>query len=133
LNYEIKITGVKIAVIWGSFFLYVDAATQQNRNQQVTELPVTDTIIPDNIAGNFSDQAELRFDSTGIKTFIDNHPAFKSYVDEYTRFYSGRSYTYAWHNKAGLIEQSGILYNRVIQLRDNGLTDAAPGMKNTVK
>jgi L,D-transpeptidase YcbB len=97
-----------------------------------TEVPpvqvtaVTDTINPSDIAGNFSDQSELRFDSTEISKFLVSHPDFKSYANDYKRFYSNRRYTYAWHNKQGLIEQSNILYNRVMQLRDNGVTDAAP-------
>jgi L,D-transpeptidase YcbB len=89
-------------------------------------LATADTINPSDIAGNFSDQAEFRFDSSEINKFINSHPAFKSYTDEFTRFYSARKYTYAWYSKAGLIEQSNILYNRVMQLRDNGIPDPAP-------
>lgn len=90
---------------------------------------ITDTIVPTEIAGNFSDQAELQFDSSEINKFIQAHPAFKPYEKEYSRFYSARNYTYAWHSRTGLIEQSSILYNRIMQLRDNGLADAAPYME----
>jgi murein L,D-transpeptidase YcbB/YkuD len=103
---------------------------QNNKDIAADSVPaMADTIAPTEIAGNFSDQAELRFDSSEINRFIQAHPAFKSYEKEYSRFYSGRNYTYAWHNRTGLIEQSSILYNRIMQLRDNGLTDAAPYME----
>ncbi len=105
---------------------------QAQNNKDKTAVPAavkTDTIAPADIAGNFSDQAELRFDSSEISKFIHTHPSFKSYYKDYIRFYSGRRYTYAWHNKAGLIEQSNILYNRIIQLRDNGVADVAPYME----
>jgi murein L,D-transpeptidase YcbB/YkuD len=91
--------------------------------------PSVDTIMPADIVGNFSDQSELRFDSTEIIKFINEHPAFKSFTNDFKRFYSDRRYTYAWHNRTGLIEQSTILYNRIMQLRDNGLADAAPYME----
>jgi murein L,D-transpeptidase YcbB/YkuD len=87
---------------------------------------IRDTIAPKDIVGNFSDQSELKFDSTAIDQFIGEHPLFKPYRRDFTRFYSSRKYTYAWHNPTGLIEQSHILYNRVMQLRDNGVQDPAP-------
>jgi L,D-transpeptidase YcbB len=113
------------------FALILGCGQAQNNNDTAADSVAakTDTIVPTEIAGNFSDQAELRFDSSEISKFIQAHPAFKSYEKEYFRFYSARNYTYAWHNRTGLIEQSSILYNRIMQLRDNGLVDAAPYME----
>jgi L,D-transpeptidase YcbB len=102
-----------------------EAKNKPAKNTIATTASV-DTIMPADIVGNFSDQSELRFDSTEINQFINEHPAFRSYRKDFTRFYSGRNYTYAWHSPTGLIEQSHILYNRVVQLKDNGVLDPAP-------
>ncbi|HLO80362.1 MAG TPA: L,D-transpeptidase family protein [Chitinophagaceae bacterium] len=119
------------SAVWTGLILwaFLTGCGQARNNVETNPKPVAtnaDTIAPGDIAGNFSDQALLHFDSTEINKFIEAHPAFKSYYDEYVRFYSGRHYSYAWHNKTGLIEQSNILYNYVMQLRDNGVPDAAP-------
>ncbi|HSF45714.1 MAG TPA: L,D-transpeptidase family protein [Chitinophagaceae bacterium] len=113
-----------------SLMMLLFLGCQQGRSgadkQVNTVTVVTDTIAPTDVVGNFSDQTELKFDSSAIDQFIQDHPVFETYRSDFTRFYSHRKYTYAWHNKSGLIEQSHILYNRVMQLRDNGVQDPAP-------
>lgn len=89
-------------------------------------VPVADTIAPSDIAGKFSGQTDLRFDSSALNAFIAKHPKFATYRDEMTKFYSPRSFAYAWQNNNGLIEQSSILYNQIQAFRDNGIQADIP-------
>jgi murein L,D-transpeptidase YcbB/YkuD len=121
------------------------SCTQSSENKAADKallVPTNDTVPPTAIAGNFSSQTELRFDSTRIDSFFKAYPLFRKYASDFNKFYSNRKYAYAWHNEAGLIEQSSILYNRILQIRDNGVNpnipyedvyktmmeDAAPGL-----
>lgn len=85
-----------------------------------------DTLDPDIIAGNFSDQKAMVIDSAVIQEFIRSYPLFTSVEKELTRFYRARGYAFAWHVSNKLIEQSNILYNRILHMEDNGLPLHAP-------
>lgn len=120
--------------------IFLLSMTQCSQGSSLTErknadtVPVLrDTIPIKEIAGNFSDQRELRFDSSAIDRFILSHPEFSTFKDDYQRFYAGRNYTYAWHNMNGRIEQTSILYNHVMQLRDNGISSPAPYVEEYTK
>lgn len=91
-----------------------------------TAQQAVDTIIHGNIAGNFSDQTSLRFDSTRLDSFLVQYPAFVPYRNDLERFYRPRQYAYAWQNSQGLIEQSSILYNQLLALQDNGVKAEIP-------
>lgn len=95
-------------------------------NKPLPPKPSADTIIPSDIAGKFSGQTDLRFDSSALNAFIAKHPRFASYKDEMIRFYSPRRFAYAWQNDNGLIEQSSILYNQIQAFRDNGIQADIP-------
>lgn len=89
-------------------------------------LQVIDTIVPSDIAGRFSDQTQLRFDSTRLDSFLVRYPSFSSYKADFRKFYSPRQFAYAWQNNQGLIEQSSILYNQINALQDNGIQAEIP-------
>jgi murein L,D-transpeptidase YcbB/YkuD len=81
-----------------------------------------DSIPASELAGNFSSQTVMRFDSAAIPAFLNQYPLFKEYKEEFTRFYSSRQFAYAWHQPDSRpIEQSSILYNRVFNIDENGL------------
>ena len=85
-----------------------------------------DTINPDIIAGSFSDQKNLKIDSLAIRQFILAYPLFNPIQQELSKFYNGRGYALAWYENNRLIEQSNILYNRILHMEDNGLPLEAP-------
>ena len=89
--------------------------------KKAASLPVSDTVLPSTIAGNFSDQTTIRFDSTAVDSFLVHYPLFSSYKDELIRFYSPRKYAFAWTSGNGLIEQASILYNLVQSEKDHGI------------
>lgn len=97
--------------------------TKADKSQLVS---TADTFPSATIAGNFSGQTTIRFDSTAIDSFFKAYPLFKKYAADYRKFYSHREYAYAWHTENGLIEQSSILYNRIMQIRDNGVNPDIP-------
>lgn len=101
---------------------------QKNTNPKVAEVAAktTDSIPAKEIAGNFSVETKLTFDSTEIPAFIKKYPDFKSFEQDLLKFYMPRNYSYAWHNNSGMIEQSAILYNRIISQKDNGINDSVP-------
>ncbi len=80
-------------------------------NSTKTVSVITDTIpkIPASelgIAGSFSAQTKIKFDSTIIKTFLDSFPKFKNFEKDITGFYHARDYAYAWFDEKGIIENA---------------------------
>ena len=78
------------------------------------------------IAGNFSSQTKLHFDSSALEDFLGKYPEFASYSPDLKRFYDGRKYAYAWYDSNGLIEQAGNLFNRFQHINQEGLTLTLP-------
>lgn len=85
-----------------------------------------DTVPAQVIAGNFSDQRSMKLDSLQIIEFLKKHNLFKPFERDFFRFYTGREYALAWHDKNGMIEQAHILYNRILHMEDNGLDPEIP-------
>lgn len=75
------------------------------------------------IPGGFSSQTILHFDSNALTGFVSRYPAFKKFENDLKSFYRQRNYAYAWYDSKGLIEQAGNLYNRIVNINDEGLPD----------
>ena len=100
-------------------------------NPTKTVSVITDTIpkIPASelgIAGNFSAQTKIKFDSSVIKIFLDSFPKFKKFEKDITGFYRGRDYAYAWFDESGMIENASNLFNRIQNISDEGVPDSVP-------
>lgn len=78
------------------------------------------------IPGSFSTQTVLKFDSSVIKTFIDSFPRFANFKEDLNQFYSSRKFAYAWFDQNGLIEPANNLYNRILNINDDGVTAQLP-------
>ncbi|MGC3945150.1 MAG: L,D-transpeptidase family protein [Chryseolinea sp.] len=74
------------------------------------------------VAGNFSNQVELKFDSGAVHQFLVRYPKFASYAADINQFYKKREFAYAWYDQKGLIEQAGSLFNRIVHIHDDGIT-----------
>lgn len=70
------------------------------------------------IASHFSYRAMINFDSSELAVFLNIHPVFNTYRKDIFKFYSNRQFSYAWYDSTGLIEQSGNLYNRLLNLSE---------------
>lgn len=100
--------------------------TAEGANNSVDTLTPRPANIDISIPGGFSDQTVLRFDSTNLATFLREYSEFREYRDELTSFYRKRNYSYAWFDKNGLIEQAGNLYNRVMNITEEGVPNKVP-------
>jgi len=73
------------------------------------------------LPGGFSEQRDLRFDSAFVSTFLSRYPAFRTFEPRIRQFYRGRNFAYAWFDGNGMIEQGSNLYNKIINIREEGL------------
>lgn len=78
------------------------------------------------VAGNFSAQSKMSFDSSGIAPFFNSYPGLKPYENQVRSFYQKRKYTYAWFDDGRLIEQANNLANRTLDLKNDGLSQTLP-------
>ncbi len=113
------------------FFISVGApvffsACNANSNGKATTVTV-DTLpkqVQDiTLPGSFSPQTKLKFDSAAISTFLKQYPKFKQFEKDILKFYSHRKFAYAWFDKDGLIEQAGNLFNKLDNLKEEGLPE----------
>lgn len=82
------------------------------------------------IAGNFSDQTTLKFDSVRLSEFFLRYPLLSSFKENVKQFYTNRNFSFAWYDVNGQIEQAGNLYGRIKNLPDDGITTPVPYSKN---
>ncbi|HTQ66367.1 MAG TPA: L,D-transpeptidase family protein [Puia sp.] len=75
------------------------------------------------LPGSFSSQTELHFDSTQINLFISRYPLFKLLQTDIQKFYQSRNYAYAWYDTKGIIEQADNLYNKMMNISEEGLPE----------
>jgi murein L,D-transpeptidase YcbB/YkuD len=119
---------MKAYVFFGLAILLMACRSDDHNSNEYVNISrgSSDTLDPEIVAGSFSDQKKLSLDSAGIQLFIRSYPLFTPVEKELIRFYHARGYAYAWHENNKLIEQSNILYNRVLHMEDNGLPLDAP-------
>jgi len=86
----------------------------------------------ESIPGNFSSQSSLQFDSTDLVLFLKKYDSLRVFRKDLTAFYQHRNYAYAWFDDKGLIEQTSVLYNRVMHIEEEGLPKQLPYL-NTYK
>ncbi|MFN5814373.1 MAG: murein L,D-transpeptidase [Bacteroidota bacterium] len=80
------------------------------------------------IAGNFSNRQDVQLDSLAIVQFIGTYHHFKEFSKDIFRFYANRNFTMAWFDSTGIIEQASLLYNRIVKMKEDGLTLDIPYM-----
>jgi len=78
------------------------------------------------IPGRFSTQTTLKFDSSAVQQFLDSFAAFRAFETDIISFYRGRKYAYAWFDENGLVEPANNLYNRIMNIDEEGLPDKIP-------
>lgn len=103
--------------------------TASCRSQNKEDQPaITDTIplkqaADISIPGSFSAPTKLVFDSSDIHRFTDSFPSFSAVKNDLYDFYRGRNYSFAWFDQHGMIEPADNLYNRIMNIKDEGLPD----------
>ncbi len=95
-----------------------------------TREPRASQLAADELAGNFSVQYFISFDSSVIDLFFRRYRAAPSRKKEVKLFYTGRRNSFAWYDSNGLSEQAGNLYNRLKNLPEEGLATEIPFTKS---
>jgi L,D-transpeptidase YcbB len=118
---------VPIKIIYSIFvvaFVYGcnDAGEKTIPAKDSTPVSIKDASIP----GSFSTQTTLKFDSSALPAFLDSFAAFKVFEKDITSFYQSRKYAYAWFDENGLVEPANNLYNRIMNIDEEGLPDKIP-------
>jgi murein L,D-transpeptidase YcbB/YkuD len=78
------------------------------------------------IPGNFSTQTKSTFDNAEVAVFLKEYPLFRKYAGSIRRFYDLRHNTYAWFDEGHLIEQASNLFDRVVNVRSEGVYKEIP-------
>lgn len=111
----------------GLFLMLISCAatgcTQQKGDHRVKP-PITDST--GTVAGNFSAQSKMSFDSSSMAPFFNSYPGLRRYENQVRSFYRKRKYTYAWFDDGRLIEQANNLAGRTSNLENDGLTQTLP-------
>lgn len=84
------------------------------------------TAAANSVAGNFSNQEKVKFDSAKLTEFMAKYPQLISFKKELDSFYFKRQYAYAWFDDKGLIEQAANLYNHIQNITGEGLKNKLP-------
>lgn len=70
-------------------------------------------------------ETKIPIDTSKINAFFIKYPKFAVYRNEVKQLYSRHSY-YIWYDNKGVIEFAQMLYNRVVQISDEGLPIQIP-------
>lgn len=119
------ITKIFSAVFLLSGFLSISLSSCRSSNGKEKEIVIDSLPKPANditLPGNFSTQTKLKFDSIAIPVFFQQYPLLKPFEKDLIGFYKSRTFTYAWFDQKGLIEQAGNLFNRIENISDEGVT-----------
>ncbi len=120
--YFYRMKFITILLLTLTFACQNNPSNINTRDTLLKSPPGADTVPTKALAGNFSSPTDFTFDSLAIPRFLVQFPVFAKYQQDFTRFYSSRKYSYAWHQQDGhTIEQSSILYNMVFNIDANGL------------
>src|SRR5882724_5421948 len=107
------------------FLMIMNFSCQDNQKNKSGNATDSTTAKNKNISipGSFSSQTLLRFDSNSVNLFLKKYPRFNNFQNDIKKFYSTRQYTYAWYDTSGMIEQADNLYNQVINIGQEGISD----------
>ena len=105
------------------------SACNSNGNEHESLIqPRINSILLNEIAGNFSMQEDIHLDSIAIEKFIKTYTHFQSFRKDMFRFYANRNYAMAWFDSTGMIEQAGLLFNSMVRMKEEGLALDIPYM-----
>ncbi len=108
------------------------ACNSNGKEQHAREQPTTDSLLLYEIAGNFSNAQDIQLDSIAIVRFLQTYVHFDAFRKDIFRFYINRNYAMAWFDSTGMIEQAGLLYNRIVNMKEDGLPLDIPYMDEYV-
>lgn len=102
----------------------------ESENNHSIAYTYSDTINAALVAGSFIESSPISIDSLAIIRFFGVYTKLSRYQEEVFQFYRNRSFDLAWHDSLGKIEAFQILFNRVMLMEENGLTEQVPYLED---
>jgi murein L,D-transpeptidase YcbB/YkuD len=102
----------------------------ESKNNHSIANTYSDTINAAIVVGSFIESSPISVDSLQITQFFRVYTNLRPYQEEVFQFYRKRSFELAWHDNFGKIEAFQILFNRVMQMEENGLTEEVPHLED---
>lgn len=121
---------------WLLLFLFFCIAACRDSQRPVTATVKKDSAsgliadVAQDLAGNFSDQTVLKFDSSKLESFFFKYPSLLSFKEDIWSFYKKRNFSFAWYDANGQIEQAGNLYTRLQNIQAEGIGSPLPYITN---
>lgn len=103
-------------------FLLTTVSCKNNNKEAIKSETIKAEIIPD----EHYDSGLIPFDSTLVKPFFVRNPELKKYQSDVEALYRKYQYNYIWHDKNRVNEVGSLLYNKLINLEEEGIDTAVP-------
>ena len=72
------------------------------------------------------DLSKIPFDSTLVSSFFEKHPLLQKYQLDVNKLYRKYDYHYLWYDKNGSNEFASVVYNKIINLPEEGIETTIP-------
>lgn len=80
----------------------------------------------DTVPNVIPDQIETSFDSTLVQKFFTEHPKLREYQSDVETLYRKNQFHYVWYDNKGMNEFGNLLYNKLNNIREEGVQDTIP-------
>ncbi len=107
-----------------ALFLAACRNNEDNKNKKDTATLISPKDAT--IQGSFNSQLDVFFDSTKMTDFFQKFPALIPLEKDMHTFYANRKFALAWYDKSGLTEPAANLFNRIMNIGEEGLKDSFP-------
>ena len=121
LSYTVQLL-ISMLIFTGVSLISCNSNSASDKIVAKDTMPVK-TPVDISIPGSFTAPTKIIFDSTALLQFFDSFPNFTPLQKELQEFYSDRSYSFAWYDEKGMIEPADNLYNRILNISEEGLPD----------
>lgn len=117
----------KITSIFFLLVSFISACNQlESKKNRILSKEYADTLHATIVTGSFIESSPLIIDSLEISYFFNLYPKLQPYQNEVFSFYRNRLFAFAWHDSTGKVEAYQILFNRLMQIEENGFVDEVP-------
>lgn len=108
-----------------AFFVFTSCNNHQDtKNKKDTAAVISPKDIT--IQGSFNSKLDVFFDSAKMTDFFQKFPALIPLEKDMQTFYQNRKYALAWYDNNGLTEPAANLFNRIMNISEEGLKDSFP-------
>lgn len=99
-----------------TLLLFFFTSCKKNANHDLAALQAAENL----------DRSKTPFDSTLVATFFKRHPMLQKYQTTVNTLYQKYDFHYLWYDKNGINEFANVLYNKIINLSEEGIEITIP-------